>query len=397
MATFILRWFSSRAVRRATDLCRQVRRLIGAQLDLLSREQMEAVTKASDELRHAIRAGESTDAILSRMKTVERIANENLRPHPSATIRENVEVLLVTGAVVLALRTFFFQPMAIPSGSAQPTLWGVRIEPLSADAGIPGEFKRWGMMCWSGIRYFHLVAKNTGVLRIERPRRILPFVRYQRIWVGDRPYTLWFPPDDWEKTAADRVGEMIRTGDDIVKMKVTSGDHLFVDRITYNFRRPHRGEIIVFYSNHLPDLIQETHYIKRLIAFGGEHVRIGDDRHVYINGEKLDASSPRFENIYSFDPDEPPETDRYSGHVNGSVGKQHTYDRGTRMWRDMAPRFPDDNTEYVVHPRHYLAFGDNTMNSHDGRAWGDFPEELLVGKANFVFWPVSSRFGWGYR
>ena len=46
---------------------------------------------------------------------------------------------------------------------------------------------------------------------------------------------------------------------------------------------------------------------------------------------------------------------------------------------------------------HYLAFGDNTMNSHDGRAWGAFPQEKLVGRASFVFWPISERFGWGYR
>src|SRR5207247_10763552 len=52
----------------------------------------------------------------------------NLLPYPSGSIRENVEVFLVTGAVVLALRTFFFQPMAIPSGSAQPTLWGITSE-----------------------------------------------------------------------------------------------------------------------------------------------------------------------------------------------------------------------------------------------------------------------------
>ena len=43
------------------------------------------------------------------------------------------------------------------------------------------------------------------------------------------------------------------------------------------------------------------------------------------------------------------------------------------------------------------------MNSFDGRAWGDFPEEKVVGKASFVFWPIGgrdripSRFGWGYR
>ena len=32
----------------------------------------------------------------------------------------------------------------------------------------------------------------------------------------------------------------------MVKLQVNAGDHLFVDRLTYNFRKPTRGEIIVF-------------------------------------------------------------------------------------------------------------------------------------------------------
>src|SRR5262249_34206649 len=147
------------------------------------------------------------------------------------------------------------------------------------------------------------------------------------------------------------------------------------------YLRPYQG---------YPILVENTHYIKRLIALGGEHMRIGNDRHVYINGKRLDASTPGFENVYGFDPKLPPEKDHYSGHVNNFIGRK--YING-----DLAPLFPDENTELVVRPHYYLPFGDNTMNSYDGRAWGDFPEEKVVGKASFVFWPISSRFGWGYR
>jgi len=41
--------------------------------------------------------------------------------------------------------------------------------------------------------------------------------------------------------------------------------------------------------------------------------------------------------------------------------------------------------------------GDNTMNSYDSRYWGPFPEDHVVGKFAFVFWPISSRFGWAVR
>jgi signal peptidase I len=39
--------------------------------------------------------------------------------------------------------------------------------------------------------------------------------------------------------------------------------------------------------------------------------------------------------------------------------------------------------------------GDNTMNSLDSRYWGDFPATCVIGKSFFVYWPITSRFGWG--
>ncbi len=323
MGTFILRWFLSRTVRQAVDMCRQVRKFIQAQCDLLPPEKIQEISKAARELKGAIMAGEKLDDIRARMKNLEKVANDNLLPYPHGSIRENVEVFLVTGAVVLALRTFFFQPMAIPSGSAQPTLWGITSENLQRkpDARIPRGFERLFQACWMGAHYYYQVAENDGELRIG----------------------------------------------------------------------PRRGEIIVFESTGIPGIIQNTQDIKRLIALGGEHVRIGNDRHVIVNGVRLDASTPFFENVYGFDPKQPPIADHFSGHVNGSVHP------------GLAALFPNEQAEFVVRPHYCLAFGDNTMNSNDGRNWGDFPEEKIIGKASFVFWPIGggdhgrSRFGWGFR
>src|SRR5438552_1406030 len=168
MGTFILRWFLSRTVRHAADMRRQVRKYVHAQRDLLAPEKIQEISKAARELKGAIASGAKLEDINARMKNLEKVANENLLPYPSAALRENIEVFLVTGAVVLALRTFFFQPMAIPSGSAQPTLWGITSENFLGrpDVKFPTGLKRLFQSCWSGIHYYDEAAQEGGELRI---------------------------------------------------------------------------------------------------------------------------------------------------------------------------------------------------------------------------------------
>lgn len=58
---------------------------------------------------------------------------------------------------------------------------------------------------------------------------------------------------------------------------------------------------------------------------------------------------------------------------------------GTQRGRDAKSDDPIDT--YFVQPGHYFCLGDNSAQSLDGRVWGLVPERLLLGKAEFVFWP----------
>jgi signal peptidase I len=375
--------------------------MVRAQRDLLPEANLTRVREAVQGLRDALRQGGGGAVIETGLAGLEKAVQKNLRSYPHPTWRENIEVLLVTGAVVLALRTFFVQPMAIPTGSAQPTLWGIVPTSLRGDpdAPIPGPIRRYTIdQWWYGISYLHKVARADGQLRdLGRPSFFLPFWKKQTLTIGDEKYTIRFPSsfssiEEQCAKAGDplRKGDSFRKGEDIIKLKVVAGDHLFVNRVIYNFRPPRRGEIVVFSSEGMARLIQDTHYIKRLVALPGESVRIGDDRHLIIDGRRLSAADPGFENVYGFDPKTPPRKSQYSGHLNDSVARR--YGRP-----GIAPLFPNEDTAFVVPDKHYLAIGDNTLDSHDGRSWGAFPQEKLVGRASFVFWPISDRFGWGYR
>ncbi|MBM3834020.1 MAG: signal peptidase I [Verrucomicrobia bacterium] len=393
----ILRWFSSRTVRRALDLCRRLRKLLSAQRDLLSAQAIASVESAIEELQHAIRPRESNEAIAARMAHLESSANRWLKTYPNPGMRENLDVVLVALVVAMGIRTFFLQPMAIPTGSMQPTLHGITVRNSNDDpnARIPTGARRIMDSFIRGIRYYHITAKADGQLEeIEPVTRIFKFIKKQRFKLGGEWHEIWLPPSTLPARegvppeqllfahAGIHPGHVYRKGDAVIKMKVTSGDRLFADRFTCNFRRPARGEIIIFSTQGILALQQGTHYIKRLIGLGGETVEIGADRHVVVNGQRLDASTPRFENIYSFEG--PPRESEFSGHVPIAS------DRSTGV-------VVRESTVYTAPPKDYFVMGDNTMNSYDSRYWGSFPREKVIGKCAFVFWPISARFGWGVR
>jgi signal peptidase I len=379
----------SRTARHANEMCKHAVKLLHSQRDLLAPPAIQAMEASIADLRSAVAARADKAALIAKMDALETTAGKWLKPYPFPSIRENIEVILVAIAVAMAIRTFFLQPFKIPTGSMQPTLYGITHEDLRGKQGveIPGFFTRFVDSWFRGTSYFHLVAEDDGeLLNVEQPVQLLPFVKKQNILVGARTYTIWFPPDNLPARAGFHPGQFFKRGEDIIKLRVTSGDHLFVDRVSYNFRRPHRGDIIVFETRGIRHerMPQDQFYIKRLVGLGGERLRIGDDNHLIVNGQRLDASAPGFERVYTFDRGTP-RSGSYFGHVNNNVGP------------GLAPLFPSSTAEVTIGPNRYMAMGDNTLNSFDSRGWGDLPRENVIGKSFFVYWPFSTRWALGAR
>ncbi|MFN2468931.1 MAG: signal peptidase I [Gaiellaceae bacterium] len=126
-------------------------------------------------------------------------------------------------------------------------------------------------------------------------------------------------------------------------------DRVLANRGIYHFRKPRRGEIIVFKT---PKLAEERcgaggTFVKRLIALPGE---TWEERNgfVYINGKRL--SEP---------------------YVKGPR-------RDTRTLP--AQKIPKDG---------YFFMGDNRVQSCDSREWGAVPRENLIGEVFAVYWPPN--------
>ena len=319
---------------------KHVHHLLCAQRDVLTPPAIGGVTLAMNQLQAAIAEGANTGKIRIKMDELDFAANKWLKPYPNALWRENVEVILVAVAVAMAIRTFFLQPFKIPTGSMQPTLFGVTSKNYllpdglrsEADFKIPTGWER--IREWfAGVSYIHVVADTDGELQaVEPPVRFLIFNIKQTIWIGGQSQTIWFPPDYGEQSLQMRAGlrthaefgegQLCHKGAGLVNLRISAGDHLFVDRLTYNFRKPERGDIVVFATEGFPEerrdpfdaggpvLHQTAGGIRRRDAlvgpgfevvgasqFGGEGVPVG---HLLVNGQPLSASTPHFENLYSF-------------------------------------------------------------------------------------------------
>lgn len=124
------------------------------------------------------------------------------------------------------------------------------------------------------------------------------------------------------------------------------GDRIVVEKVSYYFHSPEPKEIIVF---HPPELLQNFGYdedqafIKRVIADSQDMIAVREGE-VYVNGMRLSESYIKEEPAYQLPP--------------------------------------------ITVPKNQLfVLGDNRNNSNDSHVWGFLPQNKVIGRAVFRFWP----------
>ena len=130
------------------------------------------------------------------------------------------------------------------------------------------------------------------------------------------------------------------------------GDRVLVDRISWRFSEPQRGDIVVFHSP-VPGPV----LIKRIIGMPGDTMSLRDGA-VYVNGQRL--SEP------------------YVRRVNGQPEPSDPFDTGL-PWSLQQP--------YKVPAGSYFLMGDNRTDSGDSRAFGPVARDQIVGRAFARYWP----------
>ena len=172
----------------------------------------------------------------------------------------------------------------------------------------------------------------------------------------------WIPSGSMKPT--------LQIGDRIVVEKITKFPNIIRNRAFEN--TPKRGDVMIFYppfvklktdpwsvfSRLTGFFCKDIAYIKRVVGLPGEKFEIKQGSNgaykVYINNQPLDEDY-----IMS-------EYDYHKCRENMYCGP------------------------FIIPEGQYFMMGDNRGNSQDSRFWGTLPKERFIGRAVFIFWPITN-------
>ena len=388
----LVRWLSPPPLRRRgrlKDFERYYRHQLRRRGDLLKASEIKAYQTLLDELASLRRGGDKAaqEAALARYEAGKPgVALPS--PLPLGWLRENLEVVVVALGLAFGVRALFLQPFKIPTGSMQPTLFGIHFEPTAEPPATAFPLRFFNYLNYTRRNMFLEVAE-TGEINLERFRPTgssWPFFPETNLWVGDRMYELPGDPNTVLKTIIEEYSGQQRSsvfekGERLLCGYLSLGDHLFVNRTSLCFREPRRGDVMVFVTDNLVDPDGQgfggRFYIKRLVGLPGDELKI-------VN-HKLYVKAPGAADFRLLDASDDPGFDRIHSCQGGYRGYAHM--PGSQYLRH--------NRDSVIIPRgHYFMLGDNSENSKDSRYWGFVPRQNLIGTAAVVWWPFSRRWGW---
>ena len=406
--------FKSKKQKRAKDLLSTAYKVYNYRCDVIDQADAKNLSAAIEAVETLADDGKlDTKEYAQRADELEKLMRKcGGTIYPLSTWADYTDMIVVAGILAIGIRSFFLQPFKIPTNSMYPSFYGMTSQVYGGVGGVPAPSlpqKIWRFATLAADNY-SLTAPEDGELYIEvnapaiarsrgffaadvRPvKKFLVWPTYEKFYkfqVGDRQMELAVPADFsiedvvsksfdiGENPVVERNGRWlmklgnVQRGEKFLNFDILGGDMLFVDRFTYNFKKPKVGDAIVFRTKYCDGMTQmnggvpdDKYYIKRLVGGGGDTLSIAGDT-LMRNGKPATGS-------VAFDLNAK-KSGLYCGYKKEGVFR---------------------NADSVkISPKHYFAMGDNSANSLDSRYWGEVPERALVGKSLIISYPFTSRWG----
>src|SRR5437016_7605558 len=298
--------FTPRYVKQSKLLLRHARKFLRYKRDIMDTATYDLIAADIRRLHAALRQRDRKQ-IEGRAEELDAKLHELTPVTWESHWRENCEVILVAIVVAVGIRSYFLQPFKIPTGSMQPTLNGIIGHPMTSEP--PNILQQVAEFILRGRNYINVVSREDDeVLQVQR-QKFFFFFTWSRIICQHQKFRVYCPPEQLGADFRVSPGIRYRRGEVIARGAVDTGDQVFVDKFSYNFVKPHRGDVFVFRTKNIQDIGDQTQfYIKRLAGLPGDSLRIEPPK-LYVNGAL--AQGYGFERVMSA-------KDGYRGYSPGS-------------------------------------------------------------------------------
>ncbi len=402
--------FTPKWKKEAQHLAKGAKKFMDYKRDILKPDRLAEIESRRTDLLAAIKTKE-LEKVNEASKQLRAVCEKAL-PYekPVGWLEENVEVMFVAVVIALGLRAYYLQPFRIPTGSMQPTLNGIIATPLAQDKwpSFPQRMIEKALRGRSYVRLVNDKDRRIAVTKEGRPdisdmQYFHFFSRSQLRFLDSKPLMLPAPANPALQIGlnnalqiAVRNGGILPKDTVICEGTVDSGDLVLVDKFSYHFRSPKRGEVFVFDTIGIEGIQKRggeqgagSHYIKRLCGVPGDTLSI-QSPNLLIDGKiPKEAGIQRViqgKGPYQINPTGYVLADPREAMHHGKLMQQYLAKPGATL--TLSAQAPQGLREYA-------ALGDNTGNSLDSRYWGSVKEFNLVGPALFSLWPVTTGH-WGF-
>lgn len=400
--------------------------------DVMAPEDAAELSRRRSELGALVREGAGTEQLAAAVGSLEPVLRRTGGwIYPRNAWSENVEFLLFAAILILGCRTYFLQPMIIPTNSMWPTYNGMTAQNFPPGARVPGLGSRLARLAAFGAVRKEADAPVSGEVSAlfafdgRGQPHLVPATVDGKTWfffpakyseytffVGEQSVRFRVPTDfheveplflatyfpdrtafvaQWEMARVAGtirelttgsgyrlyqlpLGKTVNAGEPLIRFDLLKGDMLLVDRLSYHFVHPRVGSAFVFETEAIPDFPagddgSDEFLIKRLVGLPGDTLEIREPA-LYRNGQPITGAGA---------------FDLNARRVNGYRGYFNAPETGGKyLFAGQAVTVP---------PHSFMGLGDNSAVSEDGRYWGFVPERDVQGRPLFIYYPFSRHWG----